>query len=66
MYQSRAPYQIYKAPRADRPLGLYKGAYSNNCMQIDRASKLTKYITRIYEMRFLMRNYLKYTQQCQN
>ena len=35
-------------------------------MKIDLTSKLTEYRTNIFKMRFLMRNNIKYAQQCQN
>ena len=43
-----------------------KEAYSILCMKIHLTSKITKYITNIFKMRFLMRNCSKYAQQCQN
>ena len=43
-----------------------KEAYSNLCMKIYLSSKLTKYLTNIFKMGFLMRNSIKYAQQCQN
>ena len=41
-----------------------KAAYSNLCMKIHLTSK--QHLTNIFKMRFLMRNWLKYAQQCQN
>ena len=35
-------------------------------MKIYISSKLTQYLTSIFKMRFLMRNCLKYVQQCQS
>ena len=35
-------------------------------MKSKLASKLAQYLTNIYEMRLLIRNCFKYTQQCQN
>ena len=35
-------------------------------MKIHTRSKLTQYLINIFKMRFLMRNCLKYAQQCQN
>ena len=35
-------------------------------MKINMASKLTQYVTNINEMRFLMRNSIKHTQQYKN
>ena len=43
-----------------------KEAYSNLCIKIHLTSKLTQYLTNIFKMRFLMRNCIKYAQQCQN
>ena len=43
-----------------------KEAYSNLCMKIRLTSKLTQYLTNLFKMRFLMRNSIKYAQQCQN
>ena len=43
-----------------------KEAYSNLCMKIHLTSKVTQYITNIFKMRLLMRNWLEYVQQCQN
>ena len=40
-----------------------KEVYSNICMKIHRSSEL---IVSIFKMIFLMRNCLKYAQQCQN
>ena len=45
---------------------VFKEAYSNLCMKIHLTSKLTQYLTNIFKMRFLMRNSIKYSQQCQN
>ena len=47
--------------------GNIKEAYSNLCMKIHLTSKLTEYLTNnIFKMRFLMRNNIKYAQQCKN
>ena len=46
--------------------GIIKEAYSNLCMKIHLTSKLTQYLTNIFKMRFLMRNCIKYANQCQN
>ena len=35
-------------------------------MKIHISSKLTQYIIDVFKMKFLKRNCLKYTQQCQN
>ena len=35
-------------------------------MKIHISSKLTQYLTNTFKMRFLMKNCLKYAQQCQN
>ena len=43
-----------------------KEAYSNLCMKIHLTSKLTEYLTNIFKMRFLIKNNIKYAQQCQN
>ena len=43
-----------------------KVAYSNFYMKLSLATKPTRYFTNIYELRFLLRNFLKYTHQCQN
>ena len=47
-------------------LSYLKEAYSNLCMKIYLTSKVTQYLTNIFKIRFLMRNWLKYAQQCQN
>ena len=49
-------------------IGTYspKGTYSDSLPETEYSLILTKYLTDIFEMRFLIRNCLKYTQQCQN
>ena len=43
-----------------------KEVHSSFCMEIHISSKLTQYLINIFKVRFLMRNCLKYAQQCQN
>ena len=43
---------------------MIKEAYSNLCMKI-HLTQLTQYLTNIFKMRFMMRNCIKYAQQCQ-
>ena len=45
---------------------IFKEVYLNICMKIHISSKLTQYLLNIFKTRFLMRNCLKYEQQCQN
>ena len=44
----------------------FKEVYSNICMKIHVSAELTQFLRNIFKMIFLMRNCLKYAQQCQN
>ena len=47
-------------------INIIKEVHSNMCMTIHISLKPTQYIIKIFKTRFLMRNCLKYAQQCQN
>ena len=45
-------------------LSMFNSAYSNNDTKINMALKPAEYLTNIYEMGFMMRNFVICTHQC--